>query len=259
MPKKTSSSGERRTKLFRSVSALGSRKHRENTAKETKDRRPSGAWESDEPTDPKKSHTQRYEKIESELSEVNARLSEVSTKLQQAELENENLKSLISANYSGKVELPDGSGQKSAHDEAKSVYPSTDRCNGILEASLQGSKVTHCKECEKLKETTIKAVVEATALRKYAKQLSTALSGDDQTKSNLLESLEKKLISAQTEKEIALEELAHVIEQRDQIVNERDRALEEWGKAATKWENTLDQVDSLMTELNKVLVTLCSR
>ena len=95
-------------------------------------------------------------------------------------------------------------------------------------------------------------MVEAIALRKYVKNLNEVLSEGEQSKQNFLDEVQKNLISAQTEKEVALEELATVIDQRDQAVREKDRALEEWGKATSKWENTLDQLDSIMKELSKV-------
>lgn len=279
MPKK-SSSGERRssTRLFRSVSALSSRKHKENTGKDVPDRASSGFSDSDRNDGiqnlsatnhaGKNDSQKRVESFESDLKEMNSKLREMTAKLHEAELENDNLKSLIGANYKGPIRSPLEDVESSETDALCSglkglpgkhrtiVYPVDEHSAGnVITASgyaIHMSHSNHCKECDKLKETTIKALVESRALRKHVKQLSEALSGDDQAKKNILEVLETKLISAQTEKEIALEELAHVIEQRDQIVNERDRALEEWGKAATKWESTLDQVDSLMKELNKV-------
>jgi hypothetical protein len=209
------------------------------------------------------------ENVREELREMNLQLRRMTAKLQDAELENENLKSLLSSNFTGPVRtslegidgeaLQNSSDLKGVSGQNRSViYPSKVEDHAtetIIEASGYAVHLNHtntCKECDKLKETTIKALVESIALRKYARQLSEALSGGDQAKKAILEVLEKKLISAQTEKEVALEELAHVIDQRDQIVSERDRALEEWGKAASKWESTLDQVDSLMKELNKV-------
>lgn len=275
MPKKSStSSGDRRTatKIFRSVSALSSRKNKENNGKDGRERASSGISDSDRNdgvldrastnADGKNDHQQKGENFQIELREMNSKLHEMTAKLHEAELENDNLKSLIGASYKGSINPPIDEGDSneiasnSKGQHRTVVYQVEDHSNeSVIEASgyaVHLNHSNHCKECEKLKETTIKALVESIALRKYTRQLSEALSGDDQAKKNIFEVLEKKLISSQTEKEIALEELAHVIEQRDQIVSERDRALEEWGKAATKWESTLDQVDSLMKELNKV-------
>lgn len=290
MPKKTAS-GERKasTRIFRSVS-LGSRKHhKDQVGKDGRDRTSSGISDSDktdvlvernsENLEGKDDGVFENEKIKEELREMNLKLRKMTSKLHDAELENENLKSLLSSNFNGPgktsmeaiiekeaLGLQDSGDMNGVPGKSKTViYPSKVEENTtetIIEASGYAVHLNHthaCKECDKLKETTIKALVESIALRKYVRQLSEALSGGDQAKKSILEKLEKKLISAQTDKEIALEELAHVIEQRDQIVSERDRALEEWGKAATKWESTLDQVDSLMKELNKVCkMCVCS-
>ncbi|XP_031574907.1 uncharacterized protein LOC116308585 [Actinia tenebrosa] len=276
MPKK-SASGERKsstTRLFRSVS-LSSRKHqKDQTGKEGRDRTSSGISDSEKPDvliernsenlEGKENGVLKNEKIKEELREMESKLCEMTAKLHNAELENENLKSLLSSNFNGPVRtsmegiVEEAFGLEVPGQNKTVIYPSKVEENTtetIIEASGYAVHLNHtntCKECDKLKETTIKALVESVALRKYVRQLSEALSGGDQAKKSILETLEEKLISAQTEKEVALEELAHVIEQRNQIVSERDRALEEWGKAATKWESTLDQVDCLMKELNKV-------
>lgn len=283
MPKKTAAAGERKTssRIFRSVSLSSRKHHKDQAGKDGRDRTSAGISDSDkadvlvernsENLEARDDGVFENEKVKEELREMNMKLRKMTAKLQDAELENENLKSLLSSNFNGPVKASMDGFEKEALGFQDSgdvnrvsgqnktvIYPSKVEENAtetIIEASGYAVDLNHtnaCKECDKLKETTIKALVESIALRKYVRQLSDALSGGDQAKKSILETLEEKLISAQREKEIALEELAHVIDQRDQIVSERDRALEEWGKAATKWESTLDQVDSLMRELNKV-------
>lgn len=198
---------------------------------------------------------------------MNKDLLDANDKLKEAEREIENLKDMLSTKIKQEfdnceVDAGDKRTRMSYSDfeleplETKDnvVFPSKVE---HLETTIQASaipfqKSSSCKECERLKQSRIKAVVEAIALRKYVKNLNDALSGGDAGKQNFLNDVQKKLISAQTEKEVALEELATVIDQRNQAVREKDRALEEWGKATGKWENTLDQLDSLVKEMNKV-------
>ena len=140
------------------------------------------------------------------------------------------------------------------------VFPSkVEHLETTIEANAVPLQKPPCRDCERLNKSRIKAVVEAIALRKYVKNLNEVLSGGEQSKQNFLNDVQKSLISAQTDKEIALEELATVIDQRDRAVKEKDHALEEWGKATSKWENTLDQLDSIVKELNKVRLNATAR
>ncbi|EDO46339.1 predicted protein [Nematostella vectensis] len=268
MPKKTSTT-ERKggsTRLFRSVSALsqGKKNKHENTHNIPKDDKHSsglsGISDSEKVEVLVEHNTQimedKYGAIE-ENRKMRQDLKDATTKLQVAEREIENLKTMLGECSQESVKLLEEVEEVRSRKSSKGViFPSkVEHIETTIEASgypVRQNRTNPCKECEKLKQSKIKALVEAIALKKYARELSEALAGDDHSKQNILNELEKKLISAQTEKEIALEELAHVIEQRDQVVAERDRALEEWGRAATKWDSTLDQVDSVMTELSKV-------
>ncbi|XP_032219034.2 uncharacterized protein LOC5518384 [Nematostella vectensis] len=268
MPKKTSTT-ERKggsTRLFRSVSALsqGKKNKHENTHNVPKDDKHSsglsGISDSEKVEVLVEHNTQimedKYGAIE-ENRKIRQDLQDATSKLQVAEREIENLKTMLGECSQESVKLLEEVEEVRSRKSSKGViFPSkVEHIETTIEASgypVRQNRTNPCKECEKLKQSKIKALVEAIALKKYARELSEALAGDDHSKQNILNELEKKLISAQTEKEIALEELAHVIEQRDQVVAERDRALEEWGRAATKWDSTLDQVDSVMTELSKV-------
>jgi len=121
MPKK-SSSGERKssTRLFRSVSALSSRKNnKDNSGKDGRERTSSGlSADSDRASDTVVADRSslegkivdggqdRVKNFETELQEMNSKLGEMTSKLHDAELENDNLKSLLSANYNGSVMSP---------------------------------------------------------------------------------------------------------------------------------------------------------
>ena len=203
-----------------------------------------------------------------ECDQMNKDLQDANNKLKDAEREIENLKELLSARIKREFDNCEADANEkrtriSFSDlelepvESKGsnvIFPSkVEHLETTIEANaVPLQKTTSCKECERLKESRIKAFVEAIALRKYVKNLNDALSGGEASKQNFLNDVQKKLISAQTEKEVALEELATVIDQRNQAVQEKDKALEEWGKATSKWETTLDQLDSLVKELNKV-------
>lgn len=276
MPKR-STPGERERKtssrLFRSMSLSG-RKQANKDHPAGDDKRNSAISISDnEKVTVLRDHNAQLldekNKAVNECDKMNKDLVDAHEKLKEAEREIENLKELLSTKIKKEfdnceVDASDKITRMSYSDleleplETKDnvIFPSKVE---HLETTIQASavplqKTSSCKECERLKQSRIKAVVEAIALRKYVKNLNDALSGGDADKQNFLNDVQKRLISAQTEKEVALEELATVIDQRNQAVREKDRALEEWGKATGKWENTLDQLDSLVKEMNKVRV-----
>lgn len=265
MPKKTNTSDKKSlatTKLFRSMS-LSSRKQsasRDHSADEDRRNSPS-------PSDSEKINILIDQKADLLIekndalegcNKIKIDLQKTNAKLRDAEREIENLKVLLASSY--RVEINEMSREEQRMcdcetDNPKNViYPSKmEQHETTIEASAVPFRCpSPCKECERLRDSRNKSVIEVIALRKYVQQLSEVLSEGDQRRKNFLNDFEKKLIAAQTEKEIALEELAHVIDQRDQLVRERDKAQEEWGKAAGKWENTLDQLDSLVRELNQV-------
>ena len=285
MPKRTSSDRERKTssRLFRSMSLSG----RKQTQKE-----PSATGDGDEQRNStiSMSDTEKVtvlmdhnaqlldekNKAVDECTKTNKDLQDANDKLQDAEREIENLKDLLGSRIKQEFDKSERetNGTKRTRisvsdfelesEESKNsisdvVFPSkVEHLETTIEANavpLQKATTTPCKDCERLNKSRIKAVVEAIALRKYVKNLNEVLSGGDQSKNNFLNDVQKNLISAQTDKEIALEELATVIDQRDRACREKDHALEEWGKATSKWENTLDQLDSLVKELNKVSIT----
>ena len=287
MPKKTSASAaeksEKRpsTRIFRSGSLLTRRSDKKENGVPQKGRRTSSLSISDA----EKQSTlidQNLRLVEErklaldECNRVMVELEEARTKSEEAKTEIEHLKSLLSS-YTKDLTDPsrtdnktsellsgvsEGKGLNLTEDEKLStaiIFPSKiEQHESTIEANVYavGHHSSPCKECERLKQTRIKAVVEAVALRKHVQQLSEALSQGDVGKENLMNEIEKKLTAALTEKEVALEELATVIEQRDGLVSERDKAQEEWGKAASKWEKTLDQLDSLLKDLNQVSIKL---
>ena len=281
MPKRTTASDrERKTssRLFRSMSLSGRKQiHKEQTAAGDEQRNSTISMSDNEKVTVLMDHNaqllgERNEAVD-ECSKINKDLQDANEKLRDAEREIENLKELLSSRIQQEFDNceKDSNGSKrtriSFSDlELESVETKGNTNNVIfpskvehLETTIEANAIplqkptsSSCKDCERLKESRIKAVVEAIALRKYMKNLNEVLSGGEQSKQNFLNDVQKNLISAQTGKEIALEELATVIDQRDQAVREKDRALEEWGKATSKWENTLDQLDSLVKELNKV-------
>lgn len=281
MPKRTSTSDrERKTssRLFRSMSLSGRKQASVKEQNATGDeQRYSTISTSDTEkvsglTDRNAQLVDEKDKADGECSKINKDLQEANDKLQDAEREIENLKEILSSRLKQELDNcdKDVNGTKRTRisfsdvelelvepkgNSNKVIFPSkVEHLETTIEANafpLQKSN-SSCKDCERLKGSRIRAVVEAIALRKYVKNLNEVISGGEQSKQNFLNDVHKNLISAQTDKEIALEELATVIDQRDQAVREKDRALEEWGKATTKWENTLDQLDSIMKELNKV-------
>lgn len=276
MPKRTTP-GERERKtssrLFRSMSLSGRKQtNKEQSASDDKRNSTISISDNEKVTilmDHNAQLLDEKNKAVDECDKMNKDLQDANDKLKEAEREIENLKDLLSTKIKQEfdnceVDANDKRTRMSFSDleleplETKDnvIFPSKVE---HLETTIQANavplqKATSCKECERLKQSRIKAVVEAIALRKYVKNLNDALSGGEASKQNFLNDVQKKLISAQTEKEVALEELATVIDQRNQAVREKDRALEEWGKATGKWENTLDQLDSLVKELNKVRV-----
>lgn len=280
MPKRTTSSDrERKTssRLFRSMSLSGRKQaHKEQHATSDEQRNSTISTSDTEKVTVLMDHNAQLlderNKAVDECSKINKDLQDANDKLQDAEREIENLKELLSSRIKQEFDNceKDSSGAKRtlisfSDPELESVETKKNVNNVIfpskvehLETTIEANAVplqkptTSCKNCERLKESRIRAVVEAIALRKYVKKLNEVLSGGEQSKQNYLNDVQKNLIAAQTDKEIALEELATVIDQRDQAVREKDRALEEWGKATSKWENTLDQLDSIMKELNKV-------
>lgn len=281
MPKRTTASDrERKTssRLFRSMSLSGRKQmHKEQAAAGDEQRNSTISMSDNEKVTVLMDHNAQLlderNKAVDECSKINKDLQDANEKLQDAEREIENLKELLSSRIQQEFDSceKDSNGSKrtrisfsdleleSVETKGTSnnvIFPSkVEHLETTIEANavpLQKPTSSSCKDCERLKESRIKAVVEAIALRKYVKNLNEVLSGGEQSKQNFLNDVQKNLISAQTDKEIALEELATVIDQRDQAVREKDRALEEWGKATSKWENTLDQSDSLVKELNKV-------
>lgn len=285
MPRKTSTTAEKSEKkstarLFRSGSLLKGRADKKENALPAKSRRTSSLSVSDT----EKLGTlvdqnlQLVEERRLALDECNRlvrELEEARKRTEEAELEVENLKSSLGSKYSKELsnstdtgdnntsELLSGVSERNdlnfTEDDKIStpiIFPSkVEQHETTIEASVyevSGHHSNPCKECERLKQTRIKAVVESVALRKHVRQLTEALSQGDVGKENLMNEIEKKLTAALTEKEVALEELATVIEQRDSLVLERDKAQEEWGKAAAKWENTLDQLDSLINDMDQV-------
>ena len=282
MPKRTSTSDRERkvsTRLFRSMSISGRKQmpvRESNTTSD--DQRYSTISSSD--TEKVSVVTDRHaqllgerDKAVGECNQINKDLKEANDKLQDAEREIETLKDFLSSRLKQELDNceKDSNGTKRTRislsdvelesmtpkaNQNKVIFPSkVEHLETTIEANafpLQKSTHSTCKDCERIKSSRIRAVVEAIALRKYVKNLNEVLSEGEQSKQNFLDEVQKNLISAQTEKEVALEELATVIDQRDQAVREKDRALEEWGKATSKWENTLDQLDSIMKELSKV-------
>ena len=274
MPKRTTPS-ERKTssRLFRSMSLSG-RKQAHKDTHELNDRRNSTISVSDsEKVTALTDHNvqlmdERNEAVD-ECSRIKKDLEDANMKLKGAEQEIENLNALLSSRIKQEFDncdlnpndqrtlisdLSDVPLQEDKDDKNNVIFPSkVEHLETTIEANaVPFYKISHCKECDRLKGLRIKAVVEAIALRKYVKNLNDALSGGDAGKQKFLQDVERKLTAAQTEKEVALEELANVVDHRNQAVLEKDRAIEEWGKAQSKWENTLDQVDSLMKELNQV-------
>lgn len=283
MPKRTTSSErERKTssRLFRSMSLSG-RKQSSKEQTTSDDKRNSTISISDPEKvtilmDHNAQLLDEKNKAVDQCDKMNKDLQDANNKLKEAEREIDNLKELLSTRIKQEFDNreTDANGRRTRISVSDFELESVDsKDNNVifpskvehLETTIEANavplqKATSCKECERLKESRIKAFVEAIALRKYVKNLNDALSGGEASKQNFLNDVQKKLISAQTEKEIALEELATVIDQRNQAVREKDRALEEWGKATSKWETTLDQLDSLVKELNKVRIEhVCSR
>lgn len=281
MPKRTTSSADRERKtssrLFRSMSLSGRKQsNKEQAASDDKRNSTISISDTEKVTilmDHNAQLLDEKNKAVDDCDKVNKDLQDSNTKLKEAEREIENLKELLSTRIKQEfdncvTEANDKRTRISFSDlelesvESKGnnvIFPSkVEHLETTIEANaVPLQKTTSCKECERLKESRIKAVVEAIALRKYVKNLNDALSGGEASKQNFLNDVQKKLVSAQTEKEVALEELATVIDQRNQAVREKDKALEEWGKATSKWENTLDQLDSLVKELDKVSLEPC--
>ena len=257
MPKKTTA-GEKRgsatTKLFRSMS-LSSRKQATGKGHSADDLRNSSSGPSS-PDSAKVSILQdKNPDISHAKNGVVGEHEKTVARLREAELEIENLKLLLESTYRDELNQMSKKQKDGETGRSKNViYPSkVEQHETTIEANaVPLSNATPCRECERLRDGRSQSVVEVIALRKYVLQLSEALAEGDPGRRNFLNDFEQKLVSAQTEKETALEELAHVIDQRDQLVRERDKALEEWGRAAGKWDNALDQVDSLMKELNQV-------
>lgn len=279
MPKRTTSDRERKTssRLFRSMSLSGRKQtNKEQNAASDEKRNSAISMSDTEKVTVLMDHNAELlderNKAVDECSKINKDLQDANSKLQDAEREIENLKELLSSRIKQEFDNceKDSNGSKRTRTSFSDLELESVESKGSVNNVIFPSKVEHlettieanavplqkhatsCKDCERLKESRIKAVVETIALRKYVKKLNEVLSGDEQSKQNFLNDVQKNLISAQTDKEIALEELATVIDQRDQAVREKDKALEEWGKATSKWENTLDQLDSLVKELNKV-------
>ena len=283
MPKKTSSSGEKsekkpNTKIFRSGSLLTRRADKKENAVPPKCRRTSSLSTSDAEklgslVDQNIHLVEERKLALDECNRLMHELEDAREKTEKAEREVENLKSLLSTAYRKELSSAADTGSNTLDSfsgvpernkfnikeddkiTTPIIFPSkVEQHETTIEANVY--EVEHhlspCKECERLKQTRIKAVVEAIALRKHVRELTEALSQGDLGKENLLNEIEKKLTTALTEKEVALEELATVIEQRDALVSERDKAQEEWGKAAAKWENTLDQLDSMIKDMNQV-------
>lgn len=287
MPKRTSSDRERKTssRLFRSMSLSGRNKQTQKEPSTTGDgdeqRNSTISMSDTEKVTVLMDHNAQLldekHKAEDECTKINKDLQDANDKLQDAEREIENLKELLGSRIKQEFDKceRETNGTKRTRisvsdfelesEESKNsisdvVFPSkVEHLETTIEANAvplqKATTTTPCKDCERLNKSRIKAVVEAIALRKYVKNLNEVLSGGDQGKNNFLNDVQKNLISAQTDKEIALEELATVIDQRDRACREKDHALEEWGKATSKWENTLDQLDSLVKELNKVSIT----
>ncbi|XP_078384398.1 uncharacterized protein LOC144666866 isoform X1 [Oculina patagonica] len=276
MPKRTASSDrERKTssRLFRSMSLSGRKQsNKEQTASDDKRNSTISISDPEKVTilmDHNAQLLDEKNKAVDQCDKMNKDLQDATNKLKEAEREIQNLKELLSTRITQEFDNceTDANEKRTRISfseleleavESKDnnvIFPSkVEHLETTIEANavpLQKS-TTSCKECERLKESRIKAFVEAIALRKYVKNLNDALSGGEASKQNFLNDVQKKLVAAQTEKEIALEELATVIDQRNQAVREKDKALEEWGKATSKWETTLDQLDSLVKELNKV-------
>jgi len=275
MPKRTTSSDrERKTssRLFRSMSLSGRKQSsKEQSANDEKRNSTISISETEKVTilmDHNAQLMDEKNRAVDECDKMNKDLQDANDKLKDAEREIENLKELLSTRIKQEFDNceTDGNEKRTRISFSdlelepvqskgnKVIFPSkVEHLETTIEANaVPLQKTTSCKECERLKESRIKAFVEAIALRKYVKNLNDALSGGEASKQNFLNDVQKKLISAQTEKEVALEELATVIDQRNQAVQEKDKALEEWGKATSKWETTLDQLDSLVKELNKV-------
>lgn len=281
MPKRTASSDrERKTssRLFRSMSLSGRKQsNKEQTASDDKRNSTISISDPEKVTilmDHNAQLLDEKNKAVDQCDKMNKDLQDATNKLKEAEREIQNLKELLSTRITQEFDNceTDANEKRTRISfseleleavESKDnnvIFPSkVEHLETTIEANavpLQKS-TTSCKECERLKESRIKAFVEAIALRKYVKNLNDALSGGEASKQNFLNDVQKKLVAAQTEKEIALEELATVIDQRNQAVREKDKALEEWGKATSKWETTLDQLDSLVKELNKVRIEPC--
>ena len=284
MPKRTTSSDrERRTssRLFRSMSLSGRKQsNKEQTVNDENRNSAISISETEKVTilmDHNAQLLDEKNKAVEECDKMNKDLQDANDKLKDAEREIENLKELLSTRIKQEFdncEAADADQKRTRISFSDlELEPVESKGNNVifpskvehLETTIEANavplqKTTSCKECERLKESRIKAFVEAIALRKYVKNLNDALSGGEASKQNFLNDVQKKLISAQTEKEVALEELATVIDQRNQAAKEKDKALEEWGKATSKWETTLDQLDSLVKELNKVrFVPTCTR
>lgn len=288
MPKRTSNDRERKTssRLFRSMSLSGRNKQTQREPSTTGDgdeqRNSTISMSDTEKVTVLMDHNAQLldekNKAEDECTKINKDLQDANDKLQDAEREIENLKELLGSRIKqefDKCERETNGTKRTRISVSDFELESEESKNSIsdvvfpskvehLETTIEANAVplqkattttTPCKDCERLNKSRIKAVVEAIALRKYVKNLNEVLSGGEQCKNNFLNDVQKNLISAQTDKEIALEELATVIDQRDRACREKDHALEEWGKATSKWENTLDQLDSLVKELNKVSIT----
>ena len=275
MPKRTTSSDRERkasSRLFRSMSLSGRRQSNKEQAVSDEKRNSSISISETEKVTILMDHNAQLldekNKAVDECDKMNKDLQDANDKLKDAEREIENLKELLSTGIKQEFDNCEADANQKRTRISFSdleLEPVKSKGNNVifpskvehLETTIEANavplqKTTSCKECERLKESRIKAFVEAIALRKYVKNLNDALSGGEASKQNFLNDVQKKLISAQTEKEVALEELATVIDQRNQAVKEKDKALEEWGKATSKWETTLDQLDSLVKELNKV-------
>lgn len=264
MPKRTTSSDRERkasSRLFRSMSLSGRRQSNKEQAVSDEKRNSTISISETEKVTILMDHNAQLldekNKAVDECDKMNKDLQDANDKLKDAEREIENLKELLSTGIKQEFDNCEADANQKRTRISFSdleLEPVKSKGNNVifpskvehLETTIEANavplqKTTSCKECERLKESRIKAFVEAIAL-----------SGGEASKQNFLNDVQKKLISAQTEKEVALEELATVIDQRNQAVKEKDKALEEWGKATSKWETTLDQLDSLVKELNKV-------
>ena len=286
MPKRaTTSDRERKTssRLFRSMSLSGRKQaHKEPTTPANDEQRNSTISMSDTEKvtilmDHNAQLLDEKNKAVDECGKINKDLQDANDKLEEAEREIENLKELLGSRIKQEFDNceKDSNGSKRTRISFSDIELESVESKGNVSNVVFPSKVEHlettieanavplqkppCRDCERLNKSRIKAVVEAIALRKYVKNLNEVLSGGEQSKQNFLNDVQKSLISAQTDKEIALEELATVIDQRDRAVKEKDHALEEWGKATSKWENTLDQLDSIVKELNKVRLNATAR